>query len=77
MQNRSEFQGDSGGPLQIERLDVNNVMVPLIAGVVSFGTPCTEGSTGVYTRVAAYRDWIEKETGRSFSYSSIFATQHN
>uniref|UniRef100_A0A8D8FDR4 Serine protease snake n=1 Tax=Culex pipiens TaxID=7175 RepID=A0A8D8FDR4_CULPI len=67
-------EGDSGGPLQIERLDVSNVMVPLIAGVVSFGTPCTEGSTGVYTRVAAYRDWIEKETGRSFSYSTCART---
>lgn len=63
-------EGDSGGPLQVERVDVNKLVIPLIVGVVSFGTPCTNGSTGVYTRVASYKEWIEHETGRSFDYSS-------
>lgn len=63
-------EGDSGGPLQVERVDVNKMVIPLIVGVVSFGTPCTNGSTGVYTRVASYKEWIEHETGRSFDYSS-------
>ncbi|XP_039449783.2 ovochymase-like isoform X2 [Culex pipiens pallens] len=63
-------EGDSGGPLQVERVDVNKMVIPLIVGVVSFGTPCTNGSTGVYTRVASYKEWIEHETGRSFDYST-------
>ncbi|XP_053687917.1 polyserase-2-like [Sabethes cyaneus] len=62
-------EGDSGGPIQTERADVNNLQIPLIVGVVSFGTPCTEGSTGVYTRVASYRQWIENETNKSLSYT--------
>ncbi|XP_038106291.1 clotting factor B [Culex quinquefasciatus] len=63
-------EGDSGGPLQVERVDVTKMVIPLIVGVVSFGTPCTNGSTGVYTRVASYKEWIEHETGRLFDYSN-------
>ncbi|XP_055530902.1 serine protease 53-like [Wyeomyia smithii] len=61
-------EGDSGGPIQTEKLDVIGLQIPLIVGVVSFGTPCTEGSTGVYTRVASYRKWIESETNQTFGY---------
>ncbi|XP_053685162.1 serine protease 53-like [Sabethes cyaneus] len=61
-------EGDSGGPIQTERPDADHSEGPLIVGVVLFGTPCTEGSTGVYTRVVSYRDWIQNETNKSFSY---------
>uniref|UniRef100_A0A182QZA9 Peptidase S1 domain-containing protein n=1 Tax=Anopheles farauti TaxID=69004 RepID=A0A182QZA9_9DIPT len=61
-------EGDSGGPLQTELHDVFGTVFPLIAGVVSFGTPCSEGSTGVYTRVSSFLSWIEQETNQSLSY---------
>ncbi|XP_055527864.1 serine protease snake-like [Wyeomyia smithii] len=61
-------EGDSGGPIQTEKFVVNGSQIPLIVGVVSFGTPFTEGSTGVYTRVASYRKWIESETNQTFGY---------
>ncbi|XP_052891255.1 transmembrane protease serine 9-like [Anopheles moucheti] len=61
-------EGDSGGPLQTELHDVFGNVYPLVVGVVSFGTPCTQGSTGVYTRVSSYLDWIEKEVDQSLSY---------
>jgi secreted trypsin-like serine protease len=50
-------QGDSGGPL-VSR-DANNV--PTLVGVVSFGEGCARKlKYGVYTRVSAYRSWIQK-----------------
>ncbi|EAL39495.3 AGAP011431-PA [Anopheles gambiae str. PEST] len=61
-------EGDSGGPLQTDRHDLFGNTFPLVVGVVSFGTPCTDGSTGVYTRVSSYLDWIEKEVNQSLSY---------
>ncbi|KFB37771.1 AGAP011427-PA-like protein [Anopheles sinensis] len=60
--------GDSGGPIQTERVDLFGNLFPLIVGVVSFGSPCIEGSTGVYTRVSSYIDWIEREVNQSLSY---------
>ncbi|XP_053660900.1 polyserase-2-like [Anopheles marshallii] len=63
-------EGDSGGPLQTELHDVFGNAYPLLVGVVSFGTPCAEGSTGVYTRVSSYLDWIEKEVNQSLSYEA-------
>ncbi|XP_041782962.1 serine protease easter-like [Anopheles merus] len=61
-------EGDSGGPLQTLRYDLLGNIFSLVVGVVSFGTPCVEGSTGVYTRVSSYLDWIEKEVNQSLSY---------
>jgi len=50
-------QGDSGGPLQCQLK--NGVWV--IQGVTSFGGKCAaKGLTGVYTRIGAFVDWIQK-----------------
>ncbi|EDV42854.1 uncharacterized protein Dana_GF18202 [Drosophila ananassae] len=53
-------RGDSGGPLLLEDYYEGNSNY-YIAGVVSYGpTPCgLKGWPGVYTRVAAYIDFIE------------------
>jgi secreted trypsin-like serine protease len=49
-------QGDSGGPLVWRTLDG-----PVLVGVVSFGDGCARQlKYGVYTRVSAYRDWIDR-----------------
>lgn len=52
----------------MERAEINGDIIPLIVGLVSFGTPCIEGSVGVYTRVSPYKEWIEEVTGQSFDY---------
>lgn len=50
-------QGDSGGPLVWRTSDG-----PVLVGVVSFGTGCARKlKYGVYTRVSAYRDWIDRQ----------------
>lgn len=47
-------QGDSGGPLTIGGR---------LAGIVSWGNGCAKkGYPGVYTEVAAYHDWIMKNS---------------
>ncbi|XP_030379013.1 serine protease persephone isoform X3 [Scaptodrosophila lebanonensis] len=50
-------QGDSGGPLIWER----NVLDGLysIVGIISAGFGCNSNTPGLYTRVAAYLDFIE------------------
>ncbi|ABC74900.1 trypsin-like protein [Neodiprion abietis nucleopolyhedrovirus] len=48
-------QGDSGGPM---------VVNDRLAGIVSWGNGCgRNGWPGVYTEVAAYREWITSLTG--------------
>uniref|UniRef100_A0A336N0F4 CSON009918 protein n=1 Tax=Culicoides sonorensis TaxID=179676 RepID=A0A336N0F4_CULSO len=53
--------GDSGGPLQIKLLG-NAKMNPFLIGVTSFGKACADHTPGVYTKIAAYIDWIESVT---------------
>jgi secreted trypsin-like serine protease len=50
-------QGDSGGPLVLRREDG-----PVLVGIVSWGpTACgKQFQYGVYTRVSAYRGWIDQ-----------------
>ncbi|QHW28679.1 trypsin-like serine protease (plasmid) [Rhizobium leguminosarum bv. viciae 248] len=53
-------QGDSGGPLVAQRPDKRWIQL----GIVSWGAGCAEAEHyGVYTRVAAFRDWIAAKTG--------------
>lgn len=48
-------QGDSGGPLMLFTSSQQWVLV----GITSFGRGCAQpGYAGVYTRTAAYIDWI-------------------
>ncbi|XP_053688557.1 serine protease 52-like [Sabethes cyaneus] len=68
--NEDTCEGDSGTPLFVERQDLDGTIIPLVVGIVSFGTLCTDGSTGVYTRVASYKEWIEKEIQSNLSYSA-------
>jgi uncharacterized delta-60 repeat protein len=53
-------QGDSGGPLVV----TNSQGLILQAGITSWGHGCAEpGYPGVYTRVAAFYDWITSYAG--------------
>jgi secreted trypsin-like serine protease len=66
---RDSCSGDSGGPLVIPKPDTGYEQV----GIVSWGTPngCgTPGFYGVYTRVAAFSDWISAKTGIASSTPS-------
>jgi secreted trypsin-like serine protease len=53
-------QGDSGGPL-MHRQIVNDAISFHQVGIVSYGRRCAEaGYPGVYTRVTAFLDWIQR-----------------
>lgn len=50
-------QGDSGGPLLVESASEMNTQQ---IGIVSFGQGCAaQGTAGVYTKVANYKNWID------------------
>lgn len=52
-------QGDSGGPIHAMVPELN--CVQFIIGITSFGKFCAaQNAPGVYTKIFAYLDWIEK-----------------
>ncbi|XP_063399928.1 chymotrypsinogen A-like, partial [Mytilus trossulus] len=54
---RDTCDGDSGGPLACRTADSTYILV----GLTSYGPKVCNGTLpGVYTRVSAYTDWIEK-----------------
>jgi secreted trypsin-like serine protease len=59
-------QGDSGGPLIVG----DNAGGYRLVGLTSWGYDCAGTSYGVYTRVDAYRDWINANRAVSSSSST-------
>lgn len=58
-------QGDSGGPILVSRDGAN-----VVAGLVSHGNGCgRSGVPGVYTRVAAFTDWITSHATNAIEYA--------
>ena len=73
-------QGDSGGPFLITRQTSASVSVSsseyIVAGIVSYGDGCARpGIPGVYTRVEAFSDWINRNTSGTLVYDSQQDTQ--
>ena len=61
--------GDSGGPLMMFTPNKQWVLV----GLTSYGHGCArKGYAGVYTRVAAFEDWIELHTKGAYSKAKDF-----
>ena len=56
---KDSCQGDSGGPLVVPNADQTSFTQ---VGVVSWGRGCGGALPGVYTRVAAFSDWIAETT---------------
>lgn len=57
-----KIKGDSGGPVISKEVMSDGQIHTYLAGIVSYGPiACGFGlGYGVYTKVAAYTDWIEK-----------------
>eukprot|EP00803_Ostreobium_quekettii_P008724 evm.model.scf_765.5 EVM.evm.TU.scf_765.5 scf_765:37605-38477(+) len=67
---QSVCKGDSGGPLLLADapggdLRAGMASKDLLAGIVSFGngSNCEIHMSGVYTRVASFREWIDAMLG--------------
>ncbi|UJR15740.1 hypothetical protein I4U23_002675 [Adineta vaga] len=60
-------QGDSGGALMMFTASNQWILV----GLTSYGNGCARADAmGVYTRVAAYQDWIREITGSAYTNPS-------
>ncbi|XP_071050951.1 phenoloxidase-activating factor 1-like isoform X2 [Onthophagus taurus] len=51
-------QGDSGGPLFYQNSDGQHELI----GLISWGFLCGTEMPGIYTKIAHFMDWIEKNT---------------
>lgn len=51
--------GDSGGPLTTQGQ---------LIGLVSWGVPCAVGRPDQFTRISAFLDWIQENTGITAKY---------
>jgi secreted trypsin-like serine protease len=61
-------QGDSGGPLMMFTSSKQWVLV----GLTSNGMGCAEANyMGIYTRVAAFQNWIRSYTNGSFATPTL------
>lgn len=59
-------QGDSGGPLMMFTPNKQWMLV----GLTSFGYGCARKSySGIYTRIAAFKEWIKVHTDETYSES--------
>jgi len=61
--NKGACQGDSGGPFIVA--DATRSGRYVLVGLTSWGIGCGDG--GVYTRVSAYKTWVESYTGPTIS----------
>lgn len=67
-QGRDSCSGDSGGPL----VRFDKLGCPYQTGVVSWGVGCgRETSSGVYSRVSAYADWITRHAGTTTTVDPV------
>ena len=57
--NKGACQGDSGGPFVVADTSLGGRYT--LAGLTSWGINCGQG--GVYTRVSAFRPWVEATIG--------------
>jgi len=65
-------KGDSGGPLVVTRQTNASGPVYVVAGIISYGYGCAKnGIPAVYTRVAAFAEWINGYASGTLQYIDL------